>query len=262
MLKPATQTNGCGIAAADGHIGHVSDVLFDDQTWMVRWIVVECGSWLMRRNVLLPPLALGHLDLVAREFSVRLSKKHISDSPNIDTDKSVTRHMEGSVYNHYGWTPYWNTGFYFGGGGYLGGALGAPYLMPTDAAVKTDQGDPDDPHLRSANTVVGYHIEATDGVIGHVEDLLLEDADWSLRYLIVNTKNWWPGKKVMILPSSIKHIDWSDRLVLIDVDRNKVQNSPAFSDFSGVDRSFDQAIDRHYHDVIPTGLTEVRRPPF
>jgi hypothetical protein len=266
MLKPASDINGCAIAAADGEIGHVSDVLFEDDSWLVRWVVVDCGNWMTDRKVLLPPSALGHLDLQRREFSVRLTREQVKDSPDVDTDRSVTRHMEGNVYNHYGWTPYWGTGFFFGGGGYVGGAMSAPYLMARDKAAEltaaADEGDDDDAHLRSANSVKGYHLQATDGDIGHVQDLLLEDADWSLRYLVVETSNWWPGKRVLISPGSVLRIDWSDRKVEVRVDREKVKTAPAFDKAASLGRGYNEAFDRHYADVTPTGFTEIKRPTF
>jgi sporulation protein YlmC with PRC-barrel domain len=252
MLRPVTELHGYSVLALDGSIGHVSDILFDDKSWLVRWVVVETGNWLMDRKVLLPTFVLGHLDHERREFSVRLNRMQIKDSPDIDTDKSVSRQMETNVYDHYGWTPYWGSGFYVGGGGYINGAMGAPYFEPgrRDKTGLPAEQDAGDAHLRSAAAVTGYHIHASDGDIGHVQDFLMEDADWSLRYLLVETTNWWAGKTVLISPQSVRKIEWSDRLVRINVDREKVKGSPIYGGPAKVDRAYTRSFNNYYADVV------------
>ena len=119
MLWNASAINGYAIAASDGRLGTVSDFLFDDASWLVRWLVVDTGNWLSGRKVLLPPSVLGHLDPKEDEFSVELTMQQVKDSPEIDTDRPVSRQMETNVYDYYGWSPYWGTGFYMGGSGYM-----------------------------------------------------------------------------------------------------------------------------------------------
>ena len=121
MLWNASAINGYAIAASDGRLGTVSDFLFDDASWLVRWLVVDTGKWLSGRKVLLPPSVLGHLDPKGQEFSVRLTMQQVKDSPDIDTDRPVSRQMETNIYDYYGWSPYWGTGFFMGGYGYVGG---------------------------------------------------------------------------------------------------------------------------------------------
>src|SRR5664279_135462 len=131
----------------------------------------------------------------------------------------------------YGWRPYWGgTGFLMGGyGGYCYGAI-TPLPSPESTQRAEDiaaaQRSHDDPHLRSIEAVTGYHIHASDGEIGHIEDFLVEDTDWSIHNLVIDTKNWWPGKKVLISPRSIREIDWMNMLVKLNVDREKVKDSP------------------------------------
>ena len=121
MLRNASAINGYAIEASDGLLGTVSDFLFDDAGWLVRWLVVDTGNWLSGRKVLLPPSALGHLDRKEREFSVRLTMQQVKDSPDIDTDRPVSRQIETNIYDYYGWNPYWGAGPYMGGYGYMGG---------------------------------------------------------------------------------------------------------------------------------------------
>src|SRR5271170_2325925 len=238
MLWHASAINGYAIAASDGQIGTVSDFLFDDTNWSVRWLVVDTGHWLSGRKVLLPPSVLGQLDAKKEEFSVTLTMQQVKDSPEIETDRPVSRQMETSVYDYYGWSPYWGTGFYMGGYGYLpGSGMASPYLgaRRRDEEIAVAQRDHDDVHLRSVEAVTGYHIHASDGEVGHVEDFLVDDADWSIHYLVVDTKNWWPGKKVLILPQSAGEIDWTDRLVNLGVDRQRIKDSPPYDPTMTID---------------------------
>ena len=257
MLRLASAIDGYAIVASDGPLGTVSDFLFDDAGWLVRWLVVDTGKWLSGRKVLLPPLVLGHLDSNGREFSVRLTKQQVKDSPDIATDQPVSRQMETATYDYYGWSPYWGAGLYpywTAGYGDMGGAMvAAPGLgsMRREEQIARTQRNDGDPHLRSIAAVTGYHIHASDGEIGHVEDFLVEDADWSIHYLVVDTKNWWPGKNVLISPRLARGIDWSDRLVNLNVDRQRVKDSPPYDASIAVDRAYERHFHDYYGDVRP-----------
>jgi hypothetical protein len=252
MLRNASSINGYSIAASDGTLGTVSDFLFDDANWLIRWMVVDTGNWLSGRKVLLPSFVLGHLDSSSEEFSVRLTTQQVKDSPDIDTDRPVSRQMEANVYDYYGWSPYWGTSLYMGGYGYIGAPVIAP---PSQDAIKRQakladaQRDRDDPRLRSIEAVTGYDIHATDGEIGHVEDFLVEDADWSIHYLVVDTKNWWPAKKVLISPRSARDIDWLGKLVNLDVNRQRVKDSPSYDASVTVDRAYEKHFHSYYGDA-------------
>jgi hypothetical protein len=229
----------------------------------VRWLVVDTGKWLSGRKVLLSPFVLGHLDPEKREFTVELTMQQVEDSPDVDTDRPVSRQIETNIYDYYGWSPHWGNGIFTDRYGYIGHALKvAPTpgftealasrdLAPLrpgereEAIADTERGD-DDPHLRSIETVTGYHIRASDGEIGHVEDFLVDDADWSVHYLVVNTKNWWLGKKVLISPRSAREIDWTNELVNLNVDRQKVKDSPTYDPSMTVDQAFDERFLTYY----------------
>jgi len=256
VLRNTSAIKGYVIAAKDGHLGTVSDFLFDDVAWLIRWLVVDTGTWLSGRKVLLPASVLGHLDSERSEFFVRLTKQEVKDSPNIDTKRPVSRQMEASVYDYYGWSPYWISGLYMGGYGYgYGYGNGTMGPLPIRDSTRRDEDiaasrrSDDDPHLRSIEEIVGYHIHADDGEIGHVEDLLLEDADWSIHYLVVDTKNWWPGRKVLVSPMSVRKIEWSDRRVSLGADRQKVKNSPPYDSSMTVDPLYEKTFHEHYGDL-------------
>ncbi len=249
MLWTASAIKGYAIAATDGLLGTVSDFLFDDASWTVRWLVVDTGKWLSGRKVLLPPSVLGHLDTNGRQFSVALTMQQVKDSPDIDTDRPVSRQTEINVYDYYGRSPYWGAGLYWGGYGYVGGPMAASH-DPESGRREQEFADArrrdDDPHLRSIEAVTGYHIHASDGEIGHLEDCLVDDADWRIHYLVVDTKNWWPGKKVLISPGSARDIDWTDRLVNLNVDRQRVKDSPEYGASTTVDQAYEEKFLTYY----------------
>ncbi len=254
MLRHESEIEGYAIHASDGLIGAVSDFLFDDVTWLVRWVVVDTGNWLPGRRVLLPPSALADVNHMGRQFSVRLTKQQVKECPDVESDRPVSRQSEAGIYDYYGWSPYWGTGSYMGmvgyGGGYLAGtAPPSPELMQRERAIDDAQRARDDPALRSAKEVTGYHILASDGEIGHVEDFLVEDDDWSIHYLVVDTKNWWPGRKVLISPMSVRKIEWADRRVTLGADRQKVKDSPAYDPSTTVDPLYEKTFHEHYGDL-------------
>ena len=244
MLRNASAIKGYAIAASDGRIGTVSDFLFDDASWLVRWLVVDTGKWLSGRKVLLPPSAMGHPAPTGNELPVSLTKQQIKDSPDSDTDRPVSRQIEANIYDYYGWRPYWGTDLLMGGYGGFGG--GAITELPTPGSrrraedIATARESDNDPHLRSIAAIIGYHIHASDGEIGHVEDFLIEDADWSIHDLVVDTKNWWPGKKVLISPRWARDIDWTDNVVKLNVDRKRIKDSPTYDASTTVDRALQE----------------------
>ena len=257
MLWNASVLNGYAISASDGQLGTVSDFLFDDTIWLVRWLVVDTGKWLSRSKVLLPVSILGHVDEAGKKFSVRLTMQQVKDSPDINTERPVSRQMETNIYDYYGWSPYWGNGLFTNGYGYVGvygNGVAAAAQSPDrrhEREIADAQRDQDDLHLRSIDAVTGYHIHASDGEIGHVEDFLVEDADWSIHYLVVDTKNWWPAKKVLISPRSAGKINWRDRLVNLNVDRQMVKGGPAYDASTVVDRDYEKHFHGYYSDVRP-----------
>ena len=245
MLRHKSEINGYAIHASDGLIGSVSDFLFDDTTWLVRWLVIDTGNWLPGRKVLLPPSALTEVNHMGHQFSVRLTKQQVQECPPIESDRPVSRQMEAMVYDYYSWAPYWGNGSYMGlvgyGGGYLAGtAPPSPELVERKKAIDEAQRAKDDPALRSANKVIGYQILASDGEIGHVEDFLIEDEDWSIHYLVVDTKNWWPDKSVLISPLSVRNIEWNSGQVRLGATRQNVKNSLPYAPSTTVDPVYEE----------------------
>ena len=251
ILWESSSVLGFGIRATDGSIGTLEDLLFEDTDWAMRWAVVDTGSWLPGRRVLLPPSSFGPVDAVAREFPVDLTRERVKDAPGLDSDAPVSRQLESQIFGYYGWTPYWAPGYPIGPGAV--GGLAAP-VPPAGVAeptvMRADEQAPGqlegDPHLRSVREVTGYYVEATDGEIGHVEDFMVDENGWAIRYLLVDTKNWWPGKIVLISPAWLRDISWGDRKVFVDVSREKVKSSPEYDPAASLGRGYEERLYDHY----------------
>jgi sporulation protein YlmC with PRC-barrel domain len=104
-----------------------------------------------------------------------------------------------------------------------------------------------DPHLRSTHEVSGYNIDASDGEIGHVEDVIIDDETWAIRYLIVDTRDWWPGKQVLVSPQWIERVGWSESTVFINLPRQSIKRSPEYTPLSLLTRDHEAALHRHYN---------------
>ena len=254
MLIKATDTTGYDVQASDGTLGTVCDLLFDDASWTVRWLVVETGSWWADHRVLIPASALGHPDPEGRRFPVNLTMAQVKGSPDVDTHRPVSRQFESSAYDYYGYSPYWGTDLYMGGFGYWGGMAPmapSPETEPRAEEIAQVQRRNDDPNLRSVADISTYHIHATDGEIGHLSDVLIDDSDWSVKYLIVNTSNWWQGKEVLISPRSTESIRWTENLIYLGVNRDRVRTSPEYDASHPITTAFDTEMASHYGPTKP-----------
>lgn len=259
MLHSAYNLKGFGIDASDGSIGSVQDLLFDDAGFTVRWLVVDTGNWLPGRVVVLPPSALCDVDEGRRMIAVALSKDEVERSPPLSAHEPVSRQHESEIYNYYGWEPYWPAGLGYASGGLPGGTLAVP-SAPTHTAPVPSQAASEaqlrarieqdvakgDPHLRSANEVTGFAVAATDGDIGHVEDFLVDGDDWKVRYMVVDTVNWWPGKKTIVAPDWITDISWAERAVAVNLTREKIKSSPEYVRGPLVERPYEGQLYAHY----------------
>ncbi len=228
MLRSVTKLFEDKLGATDGEIGRVNDFYFDDQNWAVRYLVADTGSWMPGRLVLISPHALGPLYQGGRILLVNLTRQQIENSPPIELHKPVSRQYEEEYHRYYGWPFYWQ-------GGQLWGMSAFPVVSPPPGRLPDEQSsakgrkkEPGDPHLRSTKAIIGYHIQATDEVFGHVTDFVLDDKDWTIRQVVLDTGHWLQRKRVMISPSRINRIRWDESKVYVDLTKEAVVGSPVF----------------------------------
>lgn len=239
MLINAKTLKGYTLDSRDGAIGKAKEFYFDDQHWTVRYLVADTGNWLTSRQVLISPYSLLSIDAEEKRIAIELTKQQIEESPSLDTDKPVSRQFEESYHGYYGMPLYWV-------GQYAWGMY--PYLMIDREEWKnTPKSDESwDPHLRSTQAVSGSHIEATDGSIGHVEDFIVDDETWAIRYFIVDTRNWWPGKQVLVSPLWIDRVSWGDSTVFVSLTREAIKQSPEYTEGSLLTRDYESKLHGHY----------------
>jgi len=223
MFHKAKDLTGYKLGAKDGEIGRVKDFYFEDTNWTIRYLVADTGTWLSGRLVLISPFALDGIDEKRRHFNVKLTKDQIERSPSIDTHKPVSRQYEADYARYYGWPMYW-----------YGPALWGPTPYPIYQA------------LPGASEVEGYYLHATDGDLGHVDDFLISDEDWAIRYMIADTRNWWPGKKVLVPTQWIREVNWEQSKVYVEVTREALKAAPEYSDELRLSRNFEQKLFEAY----------------
>ena len=254
MLRNVNSLVGYAIRATDGDLGKVDEFYFDDQTWTIRYIVVETGNWLSGRKVLLSPVALGEPDWKSETFGANLTMEQVRSSPDLDTAKPVSRQHEMALLGHYDWPMYWGSGLSTGG---MYGAAPLGPLMYEKPDAKDDALGPesdDDPRLRSTRSVAGYHIHAADGDLGQVQDYIIDDETWHLRFLVVNTGTWLPGRSVLISPHWIKSVEWGESKVIVDLSREEIKGSPEFDPQQPVSADYEGKLHDYY------GRPSDRRP--
>lgn len=235
MLRNMHDLEHYTLAATDGDIGKVKDVYFDDATWVVRYLVVETGSWLASRKVLISPASVQQCDWNSHRLTVNITREQVKASPDVDTAKPVSRQHEMDHLGYYGLPFYWGTGGVWD----TASAPAAPAPEPRD-----------DVRLRSGEEVSGYHIHASDGDIGHVDTLLVNEDSWAVQYLVINTSNWWVGHKVLIAPEWIDSISWEEQKVFLDIDRATVQASPPYDETAPLSREHETVLYTHYQRSV------------
>ena len=245
MLTNTTHLKGFAIRATDGELGTVDELYFDDETWAIRYLTVNTAGWLGGRQVLISPISVFNTDWQAKRLDVALTKQQVEKSPDINTHLPVSRQHEAAYFGYFGYPYYW------GGPDLWGPALyPAALVSPTSASPKLLEDsisrESTDSHLRSTEAVTGYHIEAADGEIGHVAGFVMDDEAWAIRYIEVATRNWWPGKKVLVAPAWIERVSWTDSKVHVGLSREAIQNGPEYVESMPITREYENRLYFHY----------------
>jgi uncharacterized protein YrrD len=232
MLYKAKTLKGYKLHSLDGNIGKVRDFYFDDYHWTIRYLIADTGNWLTGRQVLISPYALDAVNKEEKYISVNLIKKQIEDSPSLEYDEPISKQYEESYYEHYGWPFYWSSINLWG--------------ASTRHGLKTCENGSDH-HLRSTQEVTGYTIQATDGEIGHVDDFIIDKKTWAVRYLDIDTRNWWPGKKILISPQWIERVSWNESKVFVNLLRETIMQSPEYTEECLLTRDYESGLYQHYN---------------
>lgn len=244
MLRSTKQMIGYRLDALDGEMGKVKDLYFDDHEWAIRYVVADTRTWLPGRKILLSPACIGEPNWNSHMVPVSLTKDKIEQSPSIEADRPVSRQYEKDLAGYYGWPMYWSPA--------VGAGASSVGMMPVTpppapmGVVEASGEAQGDPHLRSIHEIFGYHIHATDGEIGHVDDVIVQTDDWSIRYLVVDTGNWLPGRRVLMSPFWIDRISWPREEIRVEMSREAVKNSPLYDPSTPVNREYEARLYDYY----------------
>lgn len=237
MLRSMKDVQGYVLGAQDGEIGRCNDFLFDDRNWAVRYIVADTGKWLPGRKVLISPISIGEADGTTHTLNVGLTKKQIAESPPLDADAPVSRQYEIAFNKYYDWAHYW------GGPSVWGVGVFPRMLNRAEADRSVPEINDGDSNLRSTKELMGYHIQAADTDIGHIEDFIVDQESWIMRYLVIDTSNWLPAsKKVLVAPDWVHQVDWRRNKVLMGLSSEQIKNSPEFDPTQPVNRSYEATL--------------------
>jgi len=235
MLRSLLKLEGARLSASDGDIGVCRDFLFDDAHWVMRYMVGDTGDWLHRHEVLVSPISLGRPDWENAHVPVLLTREQIEHAPALDEDAPVSRQFERHWFDYFGYAYYWT-------GGDLWGAYAHPQVpVPPPPPVDTmpAAAHPEDPHLHSVNEVKGYHLHAHDGPGGHVVDFVVDDVDWSIRYLAVETRHGLSRRKVLLSSQWLEGVDWAERELRVDLDIAQIESSPEYETALATQREYE-----------------------
>lgn len=259
MLYRVKDIIGGSIKAGDGEIGHIRDIFFDDHSWMVRYFIIQTGSWLNGQQVLLRPSALIPGTAPDYEFQTELTRTQVKDSPPLSSDLPVSRQYEDRLHTYYGWNPYWDQPSYNGFGiyahPYIDGLGFYPYSNDSveyrelrEAKVRDAVNS--DRHLRSFKEVEGYALEATDGKIGYIENAFIDSPCWRMSHLVIDTRKWLLGKHVVVDSGWVRRIDWFREQVSVGLSREQVKDSPLYNPASFLDERYQNSISNYYHRMM------------
>jgi len=224
MLRSLRELDRYSVRASDGDVGSVADLLFDDDRWAIRYLVVETGSFFDQRNVLISPISFRSIEWSTRVVQLALTRDEIKGSPGVDTAQPVSRQHEEDYYRYYGYPCYWGASGLWGSGDEP--AVLARRPRGQGFAPRAD-GLYGDVHLRSVREVRGYHVEGSDDGIGSVADFVVDDATWAVRHLVIETGHWWAGHQVLVAPEWATRISFDERKVFVDMTREAIRASPA-----------------------------------
>lgn len=249
MKRSLKELEGFSLKETDGELGKVKDFYFDDQSWTIRYLIVKTGGWLSDRKVLISPSVVKQPDWENKEFPVNLTKKQIENSPDIDTNKPVSRQQEEQLASYYPWEGYWGSDPDEHGAGIFGAMpseLYASEIVPDANVATTVNNEHNDPHLRSTDEVKGYAIHTTDGQIGEVDDFIVDDSNWKISFLVVDTGTWLNRDKVLLSTKWITGVKWDNSVVIVNISTDAVQNSPAYDESQLNDNVYEKNLYDYY----------------
>lgn len=245
MLRRLRNLESWNVNSSDGHdLGSIQDCYFDDEKWTVRYVVIKTGNWLTGRSVLISPWSVNRVQWETSRLQVDLTQEQIKGAPAADLARPISRQWEANFSSYYGVPYYWPGPAVWGVGPTPYAARTAPQTSPPRDY------SPEEQHLRSAKEVAGYHVHVRDGEIGHVEDFLVDDESWTIRYVTVDTSNWIGGRTVLFAPEWTEHIDWTAQRMHVDATRRDIESGPEYRPGVETDQRYREQLAESYRRPV------------
>ena len=224
MKRSLKSLTSLSLAGIDGRIGKVKDLYIDDQSWIIRYWIVDTGDWFPGKKVLISVQSLTIQDWQNDVLEVGLTLDQIKNSPDIDTEQPVSRQQEMKLYEHFPWRIYWGPGM--GSKGQL-----APMTESVKAALAKDadyHNNYDNPHLRSMDKLIGYDIQATDGHCGKLVDMIVDTENWEIISLVIEMGSWLSSDKVLLPASAVTEINWAGSDIALSLSQQQIKESSPY----------------------------------
>ena len=222
MMHLAHKVTGATVKGTDGEIGTLEDFYFEEDRWTIRYLLVDTGKWFSGKRVLISPMSVRD-GWGKTGIHLGLTKDQVWNSPEIKDGEPLSPTGESQLIAYYGYPDYWGAASVWGNFDSPAALVDAP---PAETKAATRTIDPEARHLRSIKKSTGYHLHARNGEIGHVDDFLIGEESWRIRYLLVDTSNWIGGRSVIVSPETVERVDRENELLHVAVEREAIKQAP------------------------------------
>lgn len=248
MLKPLSDYSGLILKTVDDEdIGEVKDFYFDDETWTVRYMIVSSE----KGDILISTFSVREFDRLSKSLKSNLSAKKVISAPRADLVRPVSKLEEERLANYYGWPMYW----------VWGGATSGVGMYPPEAISSANtpeineyyqkqyqelQAKIEKSTLRSYKEIIHYGIDTGNEKFGQVEDLLVDDDTFKIRYVVIDTIRFFPSKNVLVASEWIEDVSWDERVFRTNLSKESIKKSPSYEKSHSPDRNFEEKLHANY----------------
>jgi len=241
MKRSLKNLVGFKIKETNGKKGNVVDFLFDEERWIIRYLEVELGTFFNDRKVLIGRTFLDKPEWYDSIFPINISISDIENAPELKEHLPVSIKYEEEFNKHYRIINYWD----------LPVSAIATMYPPRPIKVPTKDINEKDLNtkLRSFNEVLDYHVHANDGIIGHLNDLIIDDEDWQIVYAVIDTSNWIPWSKIVIIPiNRLEEISYVQSEIKVNLSTERIKNSPEYIDCTQIKNEYEKLLYEFYNN--------------
>ncbi len=241
MLRTARTLKNYKLECIDGELGKAKEFHFDTQCWIVRYLIAETGSWLAGRKILISPHAMDSIRREDQHIFIDLNKNQIKDAPLLYNNHPISREFEEENCRYYDWPIYWHSQSF---------GEQQPRLRNRNYDQWNECKHDNivcDIRLRSTLEINDFHIQTLDNDIGHIEDFIIDDAAWVIRYLIVSIRSGWPEYRVLIPPQWINRISDTEGKVFVSFNRESFDQMQEYTEESLLNLNYETELCSNYN---------------